>query len=205
MFIEFTPDDGTDRAVLRARREDGDYRLPVDSLILDAAPHNISRDRLAVAGTLLFAPYARESIAFPTKIGRPVADALRAATGLEISSKISEVRADTEARLAVTTLSVNLADSLSSATPGVDHTSLSLISGERFHGALFGVKEAVIASNAWFLAQHLGPAPVLIAAGVLYSEDLLARELRLDSTVSVAAPSLATYRELCTPLGLDIS
>ena len=59
--------------------------------------------------------------------------------------------------------------------------------GERFQGALYGVKEAVIASNAWLLATYLDPARVHLAAGILFAHDFLAQGIEIDGAPGTSA------------------
>lgn len=212
MHIELSRD-GIGRAVLRARRGPEDRPLPVDGLIFDAAPVTRESDRVAVAGTLLFARYADSTIGFADPISERVAEAITAATGLAIDSRVlpalrseeaSEVATGKAARPQVTTLTVALGSRLPEATPGIDRARLDLLPGERYSGALYGVKELLIASNAWLLASHLDRGAVMTAAGIIFADDLFAGTIELDGESREDEPSQAA-RELCREIGLTLS
>lgn len=212
MHIDYLQNDGAGRTVLKAVRG-GDDRVPaVDRLIFDAPPKNFHQDRLAVAGVLLFGGDAESEISFPWEISYELAEAVRDVRGLQVISEIARPKHLMErpdsgegAPLQVTTLSIQPVTGFSERTPEVDQTRLGLVPGERFQGALFGIKEAIISSNAWLLARATEPATVLLAAGVLYSEDFLARALRIELADGSAAQVSTPARQLCAAVGLDVS
>lgn len=208
MQIQLLPDDGTGRTALLATPDPGDRPMPVDQLLLDAPPRTLDHDCAAVAATVLFAPYAQSEISFGKKISAGLAEAIHVATGLTVTSKFADkLRSDDEASspLQVTTLTVNLNGALAKSTPGVDQTRLSLVPGERFQGALFGVKEAVIASNAWYLARVIDPHRVQLAAGLLFARDLLAQHVRTTSEEAEAWAVPEEVATLCAALGIGVS
>ncbi|MEE1617839.1 hypothetical protein [Brachybacterium sp. J153] len=208
MQIQLLPDDGTGRTALLATPDPGDRPMPVDQLLLDAAPRMLDDECTAVAGTLLFAPYAQSEISFGKKISAGLAGAIQDATGLTVTSKTAErPRSDdaVSAPLQVTTLAVSLDGALEASTPGVDRTRLRLVPGERFQGALFGVKEAVIASNAWYLARVIDPHRVQLAAGLLFARDLLAQHVRTTSEEAEAWAVPEEVATLCAALGIGVS
>lgn len=207
MHIEFDWPDDTGRTLLRAIREDGDQALPVDSLIFDTGPVAVNHDQVAIAGVLLFGALADRTVRFANEISVAAADAIRSATGLEVSSTVSDVPSTPEQGdpLRVTTLSVGLAGTLAPFTPEIDRTRLELIPGSRFQGALFGIKEAVIASNAWFVSTRIDPASVLAAAGVLFSQDLLAKEVTVSTADESPIAPTASDQALCSAIGLGLS
>ncbi|MGY5765392.1 hypothetical protein ACXET9_09330 [Brachybacterium sp. DNPG3] len=206
MHIEFDSRDDTGRTRLRAVREPDDRALPVDQLIFDAEPRTLTKDRIAIAGTLAFGAYAGGRIGFPSKISSAAEAAIISATGLQVSTGVSR-KAETAPKdepLQATTLTVQIAESLPASTPGVDRTVLSLVQDARYSGALFGVKESVIASNAWYASRRLDAASVLAAAGVLFAQDLLAREIDLALPGSESAGLSSTVRTLCAAVGLSL-
>lgn len=208
MHIEFSRD-STGRAVLRARRGPGDRALPVSDLLFDATPASSDSDRIAVAGTLLFARYAERAITFEGPISASVANAIAATTGLVVESEVLPASDPAEpqeqlARPRVTTLTVGFGAALPGSTPGIDHARLDLVPGDRYSGALYGVKEMLIASNAWLLASHLEPAAVMTAAGILFADDLFAGTIALDGDVPGSWPS-PHARELCREVGVALS
>ena len=212
MRIDFLPDDGTGRATLRAAPELGDRTPPVDSLLLDAAPAQWDVDLAAAAGTLLFARYAGDHLTFPTTISHNLAEVIYEATGRQVISptirpQIAQVDADpgTGAPLRVTRLTVSLAPRLPATTPPVDHARLAMVPGERFQGALYGVKEAVVASNAWYLATAVDPTAVLQAAGILFSRDLLASEIVAELSDGTTGHSTVLAKRLGAAVGLELS
>lgn len=208
MQIQLLTDDGTGRTALLAAPDPGDRPVPVDQLLLDAAPRMLDHDCTAVAATVLFAPYAQSEIGFGKTISASIAEAIHDATGLTITSKVAErPRSDdaVSAPLQVTTLAVSLDGGLADSTPGVDRTQLRLVPGERFQGALFGVKEAVIASNAWYLARVIDPHRVQLAAGLLFARDLLAQHVRTTSEEAEAWAVPEEVATLCAALGIGVS
>lgn len=212
MHIEFLRDDGTGRAVLRAQQESGDLALPIDSLIFDASPGVLDGDRVAVAGTLLFAGVDAGSISFNKAVSPEVASAIHSATGHSVGSKISTRKLEgphgekiAEAPLQMTTLDVSFSTWIPENTPGVDRTHLGLVPGERLQGALYGVKESVVSSNAWLVASYINPYRVLLAAGLLFSHDLLAQRIEPDVPEDGATGPASSAQELCSAVGIDIS
>lgn len=212
MHIDFLHDDGAGRTVLEAVRGADDRALAVDRLIFDAPPRSLHQDRLAVAGVLLFGDCAESEISLPGEVSYELAEAVRDLCGLRITSEIArpkgaaeEAGAEQEAPLQVTTLTVGPVTGFPARTPEVDQTRLGLVPGERFQGALFGIKEAIIPSNAWLLASVTDPASVLLATGVLFSEDFLARALRVELADGSAGTVSPAARQLCAAVGLDAS
>lgn len=208
MQIHFLPDDGTGRTALRAHAEAGDRPLRADQLLLDAAPRTVDHDLVAAAATVLFAPNAGTEIGFGDEISAPLASAIQDATGLAVASKVVEPSTDDSAEtgpLQVTTLAVSLGGLLEVLTPGVDRTRLQLVPGERFHGALFGVKESIIASNAWYLGQVMDPRRVQLAVGLLFARDLLAKEIETSGEGAEPWDVPAPVRTLCEALGIGAS
>lgn len=211
MHIEFVRDDGTGRAMLRAHGRAEDRALPVDSLILDAGPTILDSDRVALAGALLFGGFAAGDISFGTQVSVGAADALRAVTGRRVTSEVSGRMLESAGSEStaqeppqVTALHVSLATGLRDRAPGVDRTRLGLVPGERCQGALFGIKEAVIASNAWLVARFVDPVAVLLAAGLLFSHDLLARTIVIEHPDGSPAPVAPSARELCAAVGIEV-
>lgn len=207
MHIQFDTQDATGRTRLRAVREADDRALPVDQLIFDTAPGALTDDRIAIAGALAFGSYAADEIAFPSVISAAAADAIRSTTGLRISSDVARMSGDggDDGPLQATLLTVTIGSSLPISTPSVDHARLNLIEDSRYNGALYGVKEAVIASNVWYAVQRLDAASVLAAAGVLFAQDLLARELCLEIPSGAADGLSDRDRTLCAAIGLELS
>ena len=161
---------------------------------------------------LLFGGQTASEISFPRKISHELAVAVNAAYGLRTTSEVVEpIRAAAgsdvapESPLQVTTLTVGPVTQLSERTPGVDHARLGLVRGERFQGALFGIKEAIISSNAWLLAGVFDPTDVMLAVGVIYSEDFLARELLVELEGDATADASTAAKQLCSAVGLVVS
>lgn len=207
MQIEFDQHDLTGRTRLRAVPEVDDRTLPVDQLIFDAAPEALTDDRIAVAGALVFGALSAHQIGFPERISSATAEAIHSTTGLQVSTGIARTaEASTENRpLQATTLTVEIASALPASTPAVDCTRLSLVQDARYSGALHGVKETVIASNAWYASLRLNAASVLAAAGVLFAQDLLAREIVLSTPAAESVGPSEADRILCAAVGLDLS
>lgn len=212
MHIEFLLDDGTGRAVLRAERGPGDRDLPVDSLIFDTAPATFDSDRVAAAGVMLFGEYAGEELSFGKKVSPELGDQITEVTGCTITSKTSGrviealgTKTSPGEILQTTTLHVSLATGFGDRTPPVDRTRLGLVPGERFHGALHGIKESLIASNAWMLASCFTPTPVLIASALLYSHDLLAKDVVAELDGGTRGRPSSVVETLCGAVGIGVS
>lgn len=209
MHIDFQTDDGTGRCSLAARSEATDRALPVAALLLDAAPLTIDPDRVAVAGAILFADHSGGELSVSQPISEAVADAVYTSMGLRVTHAVASAErgpqpASPAPPTQATTLSVDASTSLGDPTPGIDRTRLRLVPGERFQGALYGVKEAVIASNAWLLATYLDPARVHLAAGILFAHDFLARGIEIDEALGTSAAMPAGAQQLCAAVGLDL-
>lgn len=212
MLIEYVQDDGAGRTALVAVRGEGDRALAVDRLLFDAPPRSVDPDRLAVAALLLFGDRAGSEISFPEEISYELADAVRELSGLNVTSEVArpegavvESGAAPDARLQVTTLTAGMATGFSARTPEVDETRLGLVPGERFQGALFGIKEAIIPSNAWLVANTADPVSVLLAAGLVFSEDFLARALRAEMADGSTGTVPTAARQLIAAVGLEVS
>lgn len=205
MHIDFQADDGTGRCSLIARPEHADRALPVGRLLLDAAPLTIDHDRVAVAGALLFAEHCGGELSFAAPVSEGVADALYTSTRQRVTaSELGPQTATQPSPTQATLLSVDVAESLGDATPGIDRTLLRLLPGERFQGALYGVKESVIASNAWLLCTYIDPVRVRLAAGVLFAHDLLAQGIEIGDAAGGPHAVPAGAQQLCAAVGLDL-
>lgn len=214
MHIDYLRDDGTGRAVVHATQGADDAALAIDQLILDVPPRGVHDDRMAVAAMLLFGGRAASEISFPRKISQELAETVNAVYGVRTISKVAkpkraaldaEPEADADAPLQVTTLTVGPVTGFAERTPGVDRARLGLVPGERFQGALFGIKEAIVSSNAWLLADVFDPTDVMLAVGVIYSEDFLARELQVELEGDSEARASEGARQLCAAVGLGVS
>lgn len=208
MKIDYVAQDETGKAALTASATGDERPVPVPGLLLDAAPSAVSAEAIAVAGTLLFGRFADSTIAFPRAIDARLAAAIAGATGLVVVSEVKPypeedgaIQSDSSIR--ATRLLVDLGFKIDSATPDVDETRLLLIPGERFQGALWGIKEYVIASNAWYLSSLLDRVSVIASAGVLYATDLLANEIATSNVDNTAAAQIA--KDLCLQLGISFN
>lgn len=209
MHIDFQTDDGTGRCSLAARPGPADRPLPVTALLLDAAPLTIDPDRVAVAGAVLFGDHSGGELSFAQPISEAVADALYSGMGHRVTHAVASAAQGPEPTspappTQATTLSVDASTGLGDPTPGIDRTRLCLVPGERFQGALYGVKEAVIASNAWLLATYLDPARVHLAAGILFAHDFLAQGIEIDGALGTSAAMSAEVQQLCAAVGLEL-
>lgn len=198
--------------MLRGRVEAGDRALPADSLILDADPTTLDSDRVAIAGVLLFGGFATGELAFAKKVSTDAAQAIKTVTGREVVSKVSDRKLESkgsdkaiDAPLQATSLHVARSTGLQGDTPGVDETRLGLVPGERYQGALFGIKEMVVASNAWLLERYYEPTAVLLAAGLLFSHDFLAKQITIEGPDGDALPVTSSVTELCSAVGIAVS
>ena len=206
MHIQFIPQDDAGRAVLQAVRDDEDPPLPLDSLVFDAAPLTLTPDLVAVAGALLFADHAHSRLTFDGTVSAATTTAISRVTGLEVSppASLTAPRDSADDEIRATTLDLGLSDSLPPRAPAGDRASRLRVSASRFHGALFGVKEAVIASNAEFMATRFRRESVLAAAGVLYSKDFLACAIDVSGGVDGGKVSSSDV-ELCAAIEISLA
>jgi hypothetical protein len=203
MKIDFRTDDGRGRTALIARAEADDAVPSFDRLLMDAAPCEIDYERVAVAACLLFGGGSGDSIEFGWAIGQRLADAISASSGLRVRSTIVEPVDPTEA-IQATSLQVSFGLPSSAETPPMDQARLSLVPGERFYGGLHGIKESVIGSNAWLIADYVSEAYVSAAVGALYSRDFLASTVLISGHEVISTSALKVIRDLYSSVDLGL-
>lgn len=202
MKIEFVPDDGRGRSALIAKTQTDDGSLAVDCLLMDAAPIEIDYDRIAVAACLIFGD-GSNSIEFDWPVSLRLAEAI-ASSGPRVTSEI-ELGDGAEVSIQATHLQVELGFQVHSKTPSTDCARLSLVPGERFQGSLHGVKESIIGSNAWLLAEYVASAKVLAGIGALYSRDFLASTVEVSADEKFSADEETIIRRLYRAVNLSFA
>lgn len=204
MKIDFLADDGRGRTALIATPQKGDVVPAVDCLLMDAGPEIIDYDRVAVAACLLFSGGAANNVDFGWTVSQRLIEGISSSIGLLVNSG-ARPEEDTTAAIQATRLHVTMGLSDYSETPPTDHARLSLVPGERFYGSLHGVKESVIGSNAWLVADYVSKAYVLAAVGALYSKDFLASSVMLsDADMSEGVSDFKVIHRLYSTVGLDL-
>lgn len=205
MHIIFQHADGAARAALSAQVESDEANLNLAGLLFDVSPSSVSATQTAVAGALLYGSDALNRLKVDGEMLEKEVAELTHIIGLPVDAD-SIISTDTssesaqDAPLRVTSLRVSLGEALSLSTPGRDETRLTLVSSERYYGGLLGIKEAVVASNAWLHATYADPVRVMAAAGVLFANDFLAEGLVLPD---VSSKERDIITRLCRVAGLE--
>lgn len=205
MHIMFQQADGAARTALSVEVETGEVSPELASLLFDVSPSSVSATQTAVAGALLYGAGALKRLKVNGEMLDTAVAELSQVIGFPVESdSVTSIDNSSvgqlDSLLKVTSLRVSLGLDLAHETPGRDETSLTLIPSERFYGGLLGIKEAVVASNAWLHATYVDPARVMAAAGVLFANDFLAEGLTLPD---VSGEEKDIISRLCRIAGLE--
>lgn len=196
---------GFGKASLRAQIEQNETIPSLADLLFDISPKNVSPTQIAVAGALLFGENATTRLRVDGKMRHADVAELSQIVGAPVEPDADvgasqDIESLSELPMKVTSLRVTFTEELASETPGRDATKLTLIPSQRYFGGLLGIKESVIASNAWLHATYVLPARVLAAAGVLFANDFLAAGLILPD---VPVQEKVFIAKLCRVVGLE--
>ncbi|WP_146113400.1 MULTISPECIES: hypothetical protein [unclassified Arthrobacter] len=190
---------------LLAVREDQELAPKLESLSFDATPVGLTPLKVLVAGALLFGNREMDRIETIGEVPKGTVERVQSLLGIGINptmgQNLGSVESDeSDTTIKATTLKINLEGSFTANTPGRDVTTLSLIPSERCSGVLWGVKEAIVASNAWLHEKYDSRSRLVAAVGVLFAEEFLAEAICVPSTTETEANFI---RELCKIVGIN--
>ena len=205
MHITFQETNSSQRAALSVHMEPEESIPNLSTLLFDISPSGVGSLQTAVAAALLFGSGALSRFKVDGELRHSEVERISEILGIPVESDsiISEntiTNTDQKEPLRVTSLEVSLEENLVSSTPGRDETKLILVSGERYFGGLLGIKEAVVASNAWLHATYVDPVRIIAATGVLFANEFLAACLVLPETSSSEKDVISS---LCRVAGLE--
>lgn len=190
MHIEFLREDEAGRTTIRAHHGSDDLPLRVNTITYDVVPALVDDDRACVAGALAFLDNANHELSFDRPVTKNVADTIYQSTGRKVISEITPQvsleeqggNARTPSAIQATSLNVSFGSSFPDNTPNVDESRLSFVQSQRYEGALIGIKEMIVASNAWYVASFGNPKTIMLASALLFANDLYVKEVRLDQS-----------------------
>ncbi|MGP5026812.1 hypothetical protein ACTXI4_16750 [Glutamicibacter ardleyensis] len=186
---------------------EGEELVPkLESLMFDAAPADLSPLKTLIAGSLLFGNRGLERLDVNGEVSVSLVEQVQTLLGIGQNAKAGmnlgpEIVDEFDAKIRATTLKINLRGAFAEDTPERDVTTLTLIPSERYSGVLWGIKEAIVASNAWLHEKHSSRAHVAAAVGVLFAEEFLAKSICIPST---SANDALLIRNLCKLAGIDV-
>lgn len=206
MIIKNVSVEGTSGFKLLAVPEGEELVPKLESLMFDAAPADLSPLKTLIAGSLLFGNRGLVRIDVNGEVSAVFLEQVQTLLGIGKNAKAEmdpepEVVDEFDTKIRATTLEINLRGTFAEGTPKRDVTTLTLIPSERYSGVLWGVKEAIVASNAWLHEKHSSRAHVAAAVGVLFADEFLARSICIPSTLENDA---LVIRNLCKLAGIDV-
>lgn len=198
--------DGTNGFELKAIADSDEVVPKNDCLMFDAKPPFLNPEKTLIAGCLLFGEKNLTRVSGTNDVTPLFREQVQETLGLAIkTTPREEVQTaavdELETKIRATTLLINLRGRFPENTPGRDVTVLTLVPSERYSGVLWGIKEAIVASNAWLHEQHSSGARIAAAAGVLFAEEFLAKSI---SVPQASKNDEQIIRDLCRLVGLDV-
>lgn len=145
-------------------------------LMVDVEPLNLN-PHLVVAAGLLWAPHTVIQFGFKDRLSEEVVHRWERELSVKIDAQLTRTA---YTRSGNTDLSIVSGTNLSANTPGRDQTSIHVLPSERFYGSMKGVKESIIASNAWIFDNA---ALAKLCLGILFADEFLARSISVDETL----------------------
>lgn len=206
MLITNVSAEGTNGFKLLAIPE-GEEPIPkLEAIMFDAIPADLSPLKTLIAGSLLFGNRGLERINVNGEVSTAFVEQVQSLLGIGKNARAEmnvepEVVDEFNDKIRATMLKINLRGAFPEGTPERDVTSLTLIPSERYSGVLWGIKEAIVASNAWLHEKHSSPAHVAAAAGVLFAGEFLAKSIFIPPT---SANEALVIRNLCKLVGIDV-
>lgn len=201
MHISYQDNGGAARAALAVEAESGEASPNLSELLFDVSPVSVSATQAAVAGALLYGSSALKRLKVNGEMLNVDVASLSHIIELPVDvDSVTASESQQDVPLRQTMLRVSMGVNLANNTPGRDETNLNLVPSERYFGGLLGIKEAVVASNAWLHATYVSPVRVLAATGVLFAHDFLAHGLVLPETTSSEKDII---NRLCRVVGLE--
>ncbi|MGP5032904.1 hypothetical protein ACTXJG_15965 [Glutamicibacter arilaitensis] len=186
---------------------DGDEIVPkIDCLIFDAAPAFQTPEKTLIAGCLLFGEKNLTRVSVTDDVASSFLQQVQEILGLEKRETTRNefqlgAIGELETKIKATTLRISLRGEFPESTPGRDATTLTLVPSERYSGVLWGIKEVIVASNAWLLEKTSSRTRIAAAAGVFFAEEFLAKSICVPRTSNNEE---LIIRNLCNLIGLDV-
>lgn len=191
--IKFHGISQTARYGLSVGGDEGDVTKP--PLMVDVPPIDLNPHLVVAAGLLWEAPAVSE-IEFDGALSIDVAEEWERSLGVKLEGSISKKE---YIRAANTDLSVSSNGLIADATPGRDQTHLKVVPSARFYGTLKGIKESIIASNAWMF-RDLGLAQLCL--GILFADEFMARSISVEGELRNV--DIERARAVLRPLSIDV-
>ena len=191
--IKFDAIAQTARYGLSVRGDESDITKP--PLMVDVPPVGLN-PHLVVAAGLLWKASAVSGIEFDGALSTDVAEEWEKNLGVELEGSTSDKK---YSRAANTDLSVSLNGLIAETTPGRDQTHLRVVPSARFYGALKGIKESIIASNAWMFRES-GLAQLCL--GILFADEFMARSISVEGQLRDV--DIERARAVLEPLSIDV-
>lgn len=164
-------------------------------LMVDVPPVNVN-PHLVVAAGLLWETSVASAIEFDGALSIEVAEQWESALGIKLDGSISKKE---YIRAANTDLSVSSDGLIAETTPGRDQTHLKVVPSARFYGALKGIKESIIASNAWMFRES---AIAQLCLGILFADEFMARSISVEGKLRDV--DIERARAVLEPLSIDV-
>lgn len=164
-------------------------------LMVDVPPVNVN-PHLVVAAGLLWETSVASAIEFDGALSIEVAEQWESALGIKLDGSISKKEF---IRAANTDLSVSSDGLIAETTPGRDQTHLKVVPSARFYGALKGIKESIIASNAWMFRES---AIAQLCLGILFADEFMARSISVGGKLRDV--DIERARAVLEPLSIDV-
>lgn len=186
---------------------DSDEVIPkLDCLMFDATPAFQSPEKTLIAGCLLFGEKNLTRVSAVNDVSSLFQEQVQEILGLTKKTiTVGDFQPATvdelETKIRATTLLINLRGKFPENTPGRDSTVLTLVPSERYSGVLWGIKEAIVASNAWLHEEHSSGSRIAAATGVLFAEEFLAKSICVPQT---SKNNELIIRNLCSLVGLNV-
>lgn len=191
--IEFDAIAQTARYGLSVKGDGSDVIKP--PLMVDVPPVNVN-PHLVVAAGLLWETSVASAIEFDGALSIEVAEQWESALGIKLDGSISKKEF---IRAANTDLSVSSDGLIAETTPGRDQTHLKVVPSARFYGALKGIKESIIASNAWMFRES---AIAQLCLGILFADEFMARSISVGGKLRDV--DIERARAVLEPLSIDV-
>ena len=164
-------------------------------LMVDVPPVNVN-PHLVVAAGLLWETSVASAIEFDGALSIEVAEQWESALGIKLDGSISKKE---YIRAANTDLFVSSDGLIAETTPGRDQTHLKVVPSARFYGALKGIKESIIASNAWMFRES---AIAQLCLGILFADEFMARSISVEGKLRDV--DIERARAVLEPLSIDV-
>ena len=164
--------------------------LMVDDAPLELNPH------LVVAAGLLWGESTISRVEYEGTLSAKVAGQWESNLGIALEGSVSKNEYE---RAANSDLFVSSGGLISETTPGRDETVLKVVPSARFYGALKGIKESIIASNAWMFEES---ALAQLCLGILFADEFMARSIYVEE--KLRDKDIERALAILEPLSIDV-